>query len=320
MKWGEQKPRLPSRKVVNKSHHLEKVSVILNGIPGKRKKFYSKYFPLLSEKFELSIHETSSSGHAEALSFELTEQNVPIIICAGGDGTLHQVVNGILKSKKAAPALGLIPLGTGNDFARAAGITKNPEQILGFLMDPHPMPTDVGIVRCNSENGEAKEHFFINECSVGMGPEVVRRLEHSRKSLGSAIAYLIGIVSTFLTHRPEEIQCQTQEWKWSGLTRVTAICNGQSFGNATYIAPDASVSDGVFNTFIAGNYPLFTFLKFLLALKGARKINDPGILYNVAKKILLTAPEKCPMEADGELIGFLPAEVEILPGKILFLR
>ena len=92
-----------------------------------------------------------------------------------------------------------------------------------------------------------------------------------------------------------------------------ALANGKSFGDSTYIAPDAIVDDGLLNSFIAGNVPLWKFLLFLQSIKGAKKITDPSIHYNTAKAAELTASEVCALEADGELIGVLPAMIEVLP-------
>ena len=101
---------------------------------------------------------------------------------------------------------------------------------------------------------------------------------------------------------------------------MIAIANGKTFGNAIYIAPDANAGDGVFNSFIAGDVPLWKFLMFLQTLKKKRKINDPHIHYNTLARVELSSTEECGLEAEGEFVGLLPATITVLMGKISFLR
>src|SRR5687768_14038227 len=95
--------------------------VVLNGISLKKKLFYHEYLPAISEIFSLEVHETLSKNDAKAIASKYTDKNVDVILAAGGDGTLNQVINGVLRNRETAnklPAIGVIPIGSGNDFAR----------------------------------------------------------------------------------------------------------------------------------------------------------------------------------------------------------
>jgi diacylglycerol kinase (ATP) len=297
------------------------VAIILNGISRKKNQFYSSIHPALVQKFNVEVFETQWPGHARELARERVQHPVDIILAAGGDGTLSQVVNGILDGEPRAksPDLGLIPLGTGNDFARACGITANPGQLIS-LLESAARPTDVGRIHCCDGTGKKIASCFINVCSMGMGPEVVARLEKSNRALGPSLTYFKAIATTFLMHRPRVIRCQTAQWNWNAPVRVLAIANGKSFGHSLFVAPDASPDDGMLNSFIAGPLPLWRFLYFLQTIKSAKKIRHPNIRYHTIDRAEFDAPEPCAIEADGERIGFLPAEIDILPGKINFLR
>lgn len=297
------------------------VAIILNGISRKKKKFYDAIYPRLTKEFTPEVFETQRAGHAAELGRQTAERGFQFVIAAGGDGTLNQVVNGVMQSaKKTLPVLGLIPLGTGNDFARMCGLSADPESLIHLVHRNKPKSLDLGRVNCRNPQGAEVVRYFINACSVGMGPAVVKRLESSDRSWGPTLTYWKAITSTFFTHQPQEIHCRAKDWEWHGKIRVLVVANGQSFGNSLYIAPDALPDDGVLNTFIAGEIPLLKFLIYQQRLKSKQKIQDNRITYNKTICLDLTAPATCPIETEGELAGCLPARVEIVPSAIGFLR
>ncbi len=298
------------------------IAIILNGISKKKKFFYKKILPPLQLKFQVTVVETEYAGHATELAAEWATKSVIGIIAAGGDGTLHQVLNGLLSQTAIAkpPSLGVIPLGSGNDFATACGLTTDIHSLIGLLEANSPRATDIGKITCHSSNGEQLTRYFINVCSVGMGPNTVQYMEQKPKWLGSDLRYIISIMETFFTHQPEPIEVSSAHWNWKGLARVFAIANGKSFGNKIYIAPKAQVDDGLFNTFLAGDIPLLKFLFYLQTIKGKKEVIDTQVTYSEGEWFELRSPQKLMLEAEGELVGFLPARIELLEKKINFFR
>ncbi|MCW5910515.1 MAG: diacylglycerol kinase family lipid kinase [Cyclobacteriaceae bacterium] len=296
------------------------IAIILNGISRKKKLFYKDIFPALQKEFTVTVFETQYAGHATELAGEAVQNKFETIIAAGGDGTLNQVLNGLLTAgTEKLPVLGLIPLGSGNDFAGAVGLTNRADHLIGLLKQNKPHPTDVGIVSCRDFDGKEKQHYFINVCSLGMGPATVRQMEKAPAWMGAHLRYLTSIIKTFFTHKPEQVELKTQNWNWRGAIRVLAVANGKSFGNRIYLAPDARQDDGMFNLFVAPDVPLFRFLLFLQTLKRSKKIADPQIHYHVADKIEVYTSERVTIEAEGELIGYLPAEIKMLKHRVHFL-
>jgi YegS/Rv2252/BmrU family lipid kinase len=302
-------------------NYREKLVVILNGISRKKKKFYQQIVPGLSAQLDVTVWETKHRDHAIDLGREASVLNPIGIFAAGGDGTLNQVLNGMMLNQNSdtLPPIGTIPLGTGNDFARLSHIKPTAESILEKIKIGGK-PTDVGVVNCVNEKGEQSNRYFINVASLGMGPAVVRRLFSSDRTLGPSLTYLKAITQTFFTHQPEAIEITTERWTWSGKIRVFAVANGQSFGNALYVGPDAKPDDGLFNTFRAGEIALLKFLWLLQRIKAKDKIKDSCIVYDTCTKLSLKAPQPCWIETEGELAGLLPAKIEILPGVIKFFR
>ena len=294
-----------------------KIAIILNGISSKKKKFYTDILPALQESFAISVFETNHAGHAQTLAAELGKK-YSVLIAAGGDGTLNEVLNGIMTLAER-PALGVIPLGTGNDFAGACGMLATAASIQERLLQP-AHPTDIGKIICHDADGQRIEKFFINVCSVGMGPSTVSGMKTKPAWLGSNGKYLLSILQTFFMHRPEKVTVCTEGFEWTGKARVVAIANGKSFGNKIYIAPHAKAEDGIFDVFIGGNVPLLKFLLYLQQIKAKKLIQSTDVHYTMGKKIELSAEQKVMLEADGELVGYLPARVEVASAKINFLR
>jgi diacylglycerol kinase (ATP) len=298
---------------------MAQLIIILNGVSRKKKNFYQDILPIIKREFEVDVWETKHPEHAIELGTLAGQQNPIGVLAAGGDGTLNQVLNGLFSSKtNVLPPLGIIPLGTGNDFARLAGVQSKGESILKKLR-AGAQPTDVGIVEC-FKDGTPSSRYFINVASLGMGPAVVHELFKSDRSLGASLTYLKAILKVFFTHPLDEIEVKTMEWTWRGKSRVVAIGNGQSFGGGIFIAPNAKPDDGLFSTFVAGNLPLPKFLWVMQQLKMKKEASNSGIQYNTCTSMSLTAPQPCWIETEGELAGLLPAKIKMLPKAILFFR
>lgn len=298
----------------------EKLIIILNGISRHKKKLYHKILPVISTKFHVDVWETKHEEHGIELGTQAAQQNPYGVLAAGGDGTMNQVLNGLFQSKlHALPPLGIIPLGTGNDFARLGSMEPTGQSILNKIQTV-PSLTDVGVVECFDKDGKALVRYFINVASLGMGPAVVHELFKSNRALGRDLTYLKSILKVFFTHELDEIEVKANDWQWRGKSRVVAIANGQSFGGGIFIAPQARPDDGLFSTFVAGNVPLLRFLRVLLRVKAKKLANDPLIEYNKATHLTLSSPHPCWIETEGELAGLLPATIKILPKAIRFYR
>jgi YegS/Rv2252/BmrU family lipid kinase len=296
-----------------------KIAIILNGISHKKKKFYHQIFPSL-QQFSPELFETKYAGHAIDLAEEFTTKRYDLILAAGGDGTISQVVNGMLKTlAERLPILGIIPLGSGNDFATMLGASTEGYTIAELIKQHKIKPVDVGKIECVDEAGNLVIKYSINVCSTGMGPATVQRLERLPRWLGATFRYYVSVIDTFLTHPIAHFEVKADNELWKGKARVVAIANGVSFGNKIYVAPDANPDDGLFATFIATNMPLLKFLGVLLRVKQRKKIQDESIRYGTATEVHLCSKERTYIEAEGEIAGLLPAHITMLKGKIQIL-
>lgn len=294
-----------------------KIAIILNGISLRKEILYHKMLPALRREFNVEVFETLTQNDATPLTSKAVDKHFNVIIAAGGDGTVHQVVNGLLADPDARsmPVLGVIPIGSGNDFARSLGIGADPSALVKALKDFRPRKIDVGKITYRPSHGSDKTRvrYFVNEADIGMGPEVVRKVMSSGRPFGSAVSYYMAILSTFVTYRPLEVKAVTPGWTWEGKIRTLAIANGNYYGNGLCISPDARPDDGRFGTFICAGVSALDFMRYSSDLKKGKHVRIPEIAYNEATAVELTSPEPCAIEADGEILGYLPARIELLP-------
>jgi diacylglycerol kinase (ATP) len=294
------------------------VLVILNGISGRKRFFYHSILPSLQKLAAVKVLETLHAGHAEELASNSAKEPFDIVFAAGGDGTLHQVLNGLV-AVNSQSTLGLIPLGTGNDFARSVDMRADAQLLTKLIQSNQPKAVDVGLANLHQKDGGSYSRYFMNECSLGMGPEVVRRIQEEGNSVSASLTYYKSIVKTFLTLPRPELNIKTNNWEWSGKACTFAMANGKAYGHAVYIAPDAELNDGKLNTFLAGDFPVWRFLLYLQSIKHGKKVNDPKIKYGITTSIEVSSDVAVPIEADGELIGFTPLRCEVKPRQIKFL-
>jgi diacylglycerol kinase (ATP) len=300
-----------------------KIAIVLNGISFYKKIFYGKFLPAIQQHFSVDVFETKSKNDAISLTCKAVETyTYNVILAAGGDGTLHQVVNGVIRGREneiPLPAVGVIPMGSGNDFAKTAGLTANPDQLVSLLKNFNPRKLDLGKINYTTFDGAMAERYFINVADIGMGPEVVKRVNDSGRTFGPAAAYYKSILATFLRYKPMPVRVATPEWSWKGKLRSLAVANGKYYGHGLCIAPDAKPDDGKFQVFICGNVSVFDFIRHSQTLKKGKHIRMDEISYREANSISFESDETCLIEGDGEILGTLPASVSMIATKIMFL-
>lgn len=294
------------------------LAVIVNGITSGRHTFYRQALPELQRRFECVVKETTAPGDAVTLAKQSVFEGHAAIVAVGGDGTVHQVVNGMLQSGVSAaelPSLAVYPLGTGNDFARSFRLTPHTAQLLRLLETNQPSLLDVGHITYTTSEGNAAQRYFINVADAGMGPEVVAEVMRSSRR-GGALAYYQAIIKTFFSYTPRQVSVQSDDWTWQGPVRTIAIANARFYGQGLCVAPEGRADDGILNLFIAGKVSVLDFILQTAPLKRGHYVRHPAVWYQQGRAIRLQSEEKCAIEADGEWLGYLPATVRVLPSRI----
>ena len=280
-----------------------------------------------SELFNIiNKYESQYAGNSIEIARVIAPEN-NYVIAVGGDGTLNEVVNGIMQyhqenPSETLPILGVLPLGTANDFVKSINHKKGIDALLVLIKNQHYHSIDLGKLQCNDEDRISKiTRYFINIADVGFGAHVVQKTNSGNSLFGANYTYIKAILSTFLSYKPKLLSLNIDdqaEQKQRALSIVFA--NGKYFGSGLGIAPHAQLADGKLAITHIGNVSMFDFLFYLGALKKGKKLSHPEAKYLKATKITIRSEDKhAAVEADGEFIGYLPVTAEVIPAKILFL-
>lgn len=261
---------------------------------------------------------TGQKGHAIELAKRASGRSEKII-GIGGDGTISEIVTGVLQSGQNS-AIGVLNLGTGGDLCRSLGIRSNMSQGLKRLQNGVPKPMDVGRVTFQTLNQSQEIRYFMNITGCGMAGEVVRTINRSRKLFGS-FSYYISSVQNLLSYKNKNIKIYLDDAVEPLHFKVVtvAVANGRYFGGGMQVAPGAKLDDGLFHVTVIGDWNLFEKVLYSSRLYGRKFLKTPGVHSFEAKKIRIEPEEgetSVYIDSDGEDIGMIPMTVEILPSSI----
>jgi diacylglycerol kinase (ATP) len=302
---------------------LKTITIIANRKHKKAvrlKKNLSKFLPETYKVFEKI---TDKPGHAIQLALEAANENVDYIIAAGGDGTMNEVINGIMM---AAPEsrdkiiLGLFPQGTGNDFARSAQIPSSISELAKLITSGNSKQIDLGLATYTLHNGDTKSRYFDNIIEIGVGAKTVEIVNKSSKILGSTLTFFLGVIKAFMSYKQQSVRVKATDFQWAGKIVEVCVANGSYFGSGLGIAPGALLDDGKLCLVIVGNIRIIHFLKYLPKLRSRKLIKHPEIHYLSVDSCEIITNDKYPVEMDGENVGFSSFSAKIIPAAIKFLK
>ena len=263
----------------------------------------------------VQIGKTTREKEAGELSTKFSEEGVDLIVAVGGDGTVNEVMNGMMRASRR-PLLAIIPNGTGNDFYRSAFNNSTNGDFLSALKSPLIMSVDVG--KIESHLGT---QYFLNIADVGFGAAVVEILNKQRKYLGGKASYALAILRTFLSFKTPHLTIQSPSYQYTGPVFMVAFCNGDMFGDGLYIHPGAKVDDGVMNITLLKKIGLMDYVRNLKNLKTGKRINHPEAFYFTENELsIMVSKGKAVTETDGEHLATAEIRVSIVPSAIQLLR
>ena len=269
--------------------------------------------------FHLETRWTDSPGDATELASEAVSQRPDLILAVGGDGTVHEVVNGLLRASEPSTVpvpIGIIPFGRGNDYADMLGIPRRFPELLNLLQQVSFDSFDVGVVECWDASGQRTVQYFNNILGLGFDARVAARMNRLNRRLPWAIAYPINILRelTNLRFYPMNVTMNGQTLELKSFLFVIAI--GKSFGGGLRVAPDADPQDGRFDVIWADPLSRREVIRLLPRVYRGRHLSHPAVHAGTATEILINSETAVPIEAEGEVIGWTPAHITIQPRRL----
>ena len=268
---------------------------------------------------------TKFAGHATELARELVEKGYDEILILGGDGTLSEAINGIMRStltpeQKAAIQVGLMPRGTGNDWGRYWNLTKNHKESLRRFFEGEGHPIDIGCVTYWRNNIE-HHRYFINSVGFGVDPLCCKYAETLKYYLGSHhVNYLFGLIGAIVKHKSQHM-ILTVDGKEAvnDLLFTMNVGNGPFSGGGIKQNPEADPADGVFHTMFIKKPTFKQILKALPKLYNGRLTELPFVYPICGTEIEINYRKHIMIEADGILENFMgPCKVTCLHKALQF--
>jgi len=235
--------------------------------------------------------ETTGPGHGSPLAAALSRAGAERVIAVGGDGIVHEVANGLLSAGRSA-ALGVVPAGSGNDFAKLLGVYRHsPERAVRRI---------VGATVRRFDAGKVAGQYFVNTLGFGFGPEVVR-IRNGMPGLKGFLSYLVPVLKAFAGFVPPVLDIRAGDWNERGPVMMVEICNGTTAGGSYRFAPDADPADGMLDVCVIQGVRLPRFLRALpKVMKGTHGTMREVRLVR-AREITIRGDLPLVMHLDGEL-------------------
>jgi diacylglycerol kinase (ATP) len=302
---------------------LRTIAIIANRKRKKAIRLKKKLIALLPDNYKVYDKLTNRIGHATELALEAVNENADFIISAGGDGTLNEVVNGLMQANpelREKVILGLFPQGTGNDFARTAEVPDTVNKLAESILNEKFAKIDIGKAEFTTTNGEKQTRYFDNIVEIGVGAKTVEIVNKSKKRLGGTLTFFLGVLKAFIGYKRQSVRIKATDFQWAG--KIVAVCaaNGCYFGSGLGIAPGARLDDGKLSLVIVGNIRIIHFLRYLPSLRKLKYIKHPEVHYLEIDSCEIITEKNYPVEMDGENVGFSPFTAQILPSALKFLK
>lgn len=262
-------------------------------------------------------------GHAIQLARQAGEQGYDMVIAMGGDGTVHEVINGLMQvPADKRPLLGVVPVGSGNDFAHAIGIPMKSDHALARALNGAASTVDLGLM--TDEHG--RREYFDNTLGIGFDAVVTIR-SHKLPFLRGFIMYLTAVIQTILlNHDPAHVQIQTDSETIEEDVLMTTLCNGGREGGGFMLSPDSKMTDGIMEFLLVRKVSRAMMFRLVPEfMNGTHRRFTKEIRMGACKTFSMTSDRPLYIHADGEIFtsfgsNLRKAAFEILPNALKVVR
>lgn len=275
---------------------------------GKAGKLIGKADAILRElRVEHTILVTRSAAEMEATAKEAADEGAPVVAVLGGDGTVSCAANGLLGS---GAALAVLPAGTGDDFARSIGASRF-DAAVRLLANPKVRPVDVVKITAG-----ATVRHFVNVAGAGFDSEVSETANAMSVRLGGTGTYVVALVKTLSRFSPARYRISVDDEEFEGDAMLAVVGNGVSYGGGMKVTPGAILDDGQMDVCVVEAVSKAAFLRAFPRVFAGTHTTHPKVKMFRGTHIAMEANRELLLYADGERVGPLPAEFEVLAGVL----
>ena len=256
--------------------------------------------------FPFDLHYTTAPGDATVVARQAAGTGITRVLAVGGDGTLHELVNGLAGS---AVALGVLPVGTGNDFARASGFMMPAAALIAGLAGCHRRRVDLGRVA---------GRYYINVAGVGFDAHVAATVNAMASKRGGTLPYVGTALREAFRYRPPllDVWADGAQIVRHSPCLLVAVGNTSAYGGGMRICPGARFDDGELDALLVGDVFGWQTVGLLPRVFVGRHLGHPGVRLQRARRVRIEGPAHIQLHADGEVVGGLPAEFEVAPAAL----
>ncbi|MBV6393139.1 MAG: Diacylglycerol kinase [Anaerolineales bacterium] len=296
-----------------------KVKLILNPMAdmGRAWKTANDLRPIAQEfKGELTWSGTVYPTHAIELAKQAAEEGCDMVVALGGDGTAHEVVNGLMQvPAEKRPVMGVVPIGSGNDFAYSIGVNHKPDRALAHALKAETIRA-VDIGRMTDEHGRVE--YFDNTLGIGFDAVVTIR-SHKLPIVKGFLMYLTAVIQTILlNHNPAKIHAETDAETWDAELLMLTLCNGPREGGGFMLSPDSKNDDGQLESVAVTNVSRAMMFRLVPEFMQGTHARFKQVRMGQFKKMSITSNRPLYIHADGEIFtsfgsNLKKADFEIIP-------
>ena len=248
--------------------------------------------------------------HAVELARQAVHEGYEMIIAGGGDGTVHEIINGLMEFPiEDRPKLGVVPLGSGNDFAHGIGMPEEPWEALRQIFTGTPREIDLGYV----EDDRGRQEFWQNTLGIGFDA-IVTIYSHNLPLVRGFLMYLIAVLKTvFLNHQPLNVNVTVDgEHGWEDQLLMLTLCNGPREGGGFKISPDSIMDDGRFEYVAVKSVSRLMMLRLIPEFMRGAHLRFPKISLHPFRQLEIKSDQSMYIHMDGEIFSGFSSDLRYL--------
>jgi len=265
---------------------------------------------------------TEYPAHATALAAQAADKGYTTVVALGGDGTVHEVINGLMQTPpERRPKLGIVPIGSGNDFAYAAGVPRNPQQAMRQVFTGQAHPVDVGRVT----DGTQRTEYFNNTAGIGFDAAINIQSRKMRFVFGFVMYFSATLLTIARNFHAPRLKVVFDEGTLDQPIMMLTVGNGPREGGGFVTTPMSKIDDGWFDFMYITQVSQARMLQLLPKVMNATHIHEPDVKVARATRLVIDADQALPIHLDGEVYApyetnVRHVEIQLVPGAIQLMR